>query len=160
MACQCSRHLQFEDDFVFEYPRSWVARPNTLRKGVYIADFQTADKLAVEELDVPPNGDLITAAVAAAVSPGGRQEDDTLVLPAQRLIKAATTDVDGQEYLYMEFPSETTTRSGYNIKRKNFVAAAVKRDKLYMIAASARSDQYNDDKKQLLQHCIQSFRLK
>lgn len=59
-------------------------------------DMQTADKLAVEELDVPPDGDLVTAAVAAAVSPGGRQEDDTLVLPAKRLIKAATTDVDGQ----------------------------------------------------------------
>jgi len=40
-----------------------------------------------------------------------------------------------QEYLYLEFPSETTTRSGYNIKRKNFVVAGVKRDKLYVLAA-------------------------
>lgn len=32
-----------------------------------------------------------------------------------------------QEYLYFEFPSETVTRSGYNILRKNFVVAAVKR---------------------------------
>jgi hypothetical protein len=37
--------------------------------------------------------------------------------------------------LYLEFPSETITRSGYNIRRKNFAAAAVKRDKLYTIAA-------------------------
>jgi len=32
-----------------------------------------------------------------------------------------------------------TTRSGYNIKRKNFVAAAVKKDKLNTIAAKASS---------------------
>jgi hypothetical protein len=61
-----------------------------------VAVKQTADKLAVEELELPPDGDLITAAVAAAVSPGGRQEDDTLTLPAKRLIKATTTAVDGQ----------------------------------------------------------------
>jgi hypothetical protein len=40
-----------------------------------------------------------------------------------------------QEYLYLEFPSETTTRSGYNIKRKNFVVAALKRDKLYVLSS-------------------------
>jgi hypothetical protein len=40
-----------------------------------------------------------------------------------------------QKILYLEFPSETITRSGYNIRRRNFAAAAVKRDKLYTIAA-------------------------
>jgi hypothetical protein len=40
-----------------------------------------------------------------------------------------------QEYLFLEFPSETTTRSGYNIKRRNFVVAALKRDKLYVLSA-------------------------
>jgi hypothetical protein len=40
-----------------------------------------------------------------------------------------------QEMLYLEFPSETLTRSGYNIRRKNFAAAAVKRGKLYTISA-------------------------
>lgn len=35
--------------------------------------------------------------------------------------------LSAQEYLYFEFPSETVTRSGYNILRKNFVVAAVKR---------------------------------
>lgn len=40
-----------------------------------------------------------------------------------------------QEYLYMQFPSETTTRSGYNIKRKHFVVAALKRDKLYVLSS-------------------------
>jgi hypothetical protein len=40
-----------------------------------------------------------------------------------------------QEYLYLEFPSETTTRSGYNIKRKNFVVAGLKRDTLFVLSA-------------------------
>lgn len=34
---------EFEDDFTFEYPRSWVARPNSLRQGIYISDFQVKD---------------------------------------------------------------------------------------------------------------------
>jgi hypothetical protein len=40
-----------------------------------------------------------------------------------------------QAYLYLEFPSETTTRSGYNIKRKNFVVAGQKRDTLFVLSA-------------------------
>jgi hypothetical protein len=77
-------------------PRSWVARRNSMRPGVYIADFQTADKVAVEVLPAPADGDIQVAAVAAAVIPPGRQEDATLNLPAQRLIKAAPATVDGQ----------------------------------------------------------------
>jgi hypothetical protein len=57
---------------------------------------QTADKVAVEVLEPPKDGDVRTAAVAAAVIPPGRQEDATLNLPAQRLIKAAPATVDGQ----------------------------------------------------------------
>jgi hypothetical protein len=30
----------FSDDWTFEYPRGWVARRNSLRKGVVISDFQ------------------------------------------------------------------------------------------------------------------------
>jgi hypothetical protein len=57
---------------------------------------QTADKVAVEVLEQPVDGDVRTAAVAAAVIPPGRQEDATLNLPAQRLIKSAAATVDGQ----------------------------------------------------------------
>jgi hypothetical protein len=57
---------------------------------------QTADKVAVEVLEPPIDGDVRTAAVAAAVIPPGRQEDATLNLPAQRLIRAAPATVDGQ----------------------------------------------------------------
>jgi hypothetical protein len=31
---------EFDDDFTFEYPRSWVSKPNSLRGGVYISDYQ------------------------------------------------------------------------------------------------------------------------
>lgn len=34
------------------YPKSWVGRPNSQRAGVYISDFNTADKLVVEEIPV------------------------------------------------------------------------------------------------------------
>lgn len=58
---------------------------------------QTADKLTVEDVEVPADGDIGTAAVAAAVAPGGgRLQDDRLGLPAQRLIKTTSTNVDGQ----------------------------------------------------------------
>lgn len=29
----------FDEEFVFEYPRSWVGRRNSLRQGVYVSDF-------------------------------------------------------------------------------------------------------------------------
>ncbi|WIA15677.1 hypothetical protein OEZ85_002303 [Tetradesmus obliquus] len=152
----------FADEFYFEYPKAWVSRRNSMRKGVVISDFQTADKVSVEELELPEDGDTAAAAVAAAVLPGGRRlvQDDVLSLPAARLVKTHTETIDGQEMLYLEFPSETLTRSGYNIRRKNFAAAAVKRDKLYTIAASARSDQFNEEKEKLLQHIVESFRLR
>jgi len=67
---------------------------------------------------------------------------------------------NAQELLYLTFPSETVTRSGYQIVRRNFVAAGVKRDRLYVLAASARSDQFNKEKAALLQHVVQSFRLR
>ncbi len=42
-----------------------------------------------------------------------------------------------QEYTYVTFPSETITRSGYNIRRKNFAVACVKRDMLYTLNGEA-----------------------
>jgi hypothetical protein len=65
-----------------------------------------------------------------------------------------------QRYTYIRFPSETVTRSGYQIKRKNFAVAAIKKGRVYSLVASARSDQYNPAKEKLLQHIVQSFRLR
>jgi hypothetical protein len=52
----------------------------------------------VEEQDLPEDGDIATAAVAAAVLPGGRRlvQDDVLSLPAKRLVKTRTEQIDGQ----------------------------------------------------------------
>lgn len=82
---------------------------------IFIELLQTADKVSVEELDLPADGDIATAAVAAAVYPGGNRlvEDATLTLPAKRLIKTSMQTVDGQEIMYLDFPSETITRSGW-----------------------------------------------
>ena len=64
-----------------------------------------------------------------------------------------------QRYTYITFPSETITRSGYQIRRKNFVVAAARRGSLYCLVASARGDQYSPEKEQTLRHIIDSFRL-
>ena len=64
-----------------------------------------------------------------------------------------------QRYTYITFPSETITRSGYQIRRKNFAVAAARRGSLYCLVASARGDQYSPEKEQNLRHIIDSFRL-
>ncbi|PNW82254.1 hypothetical protein CHLRE_06g278144v5 [Chlamydomonas reinhardtii] len=152
----------FELEFTLEYPRAWVVRPNSLRQGVYISDYNTADKLSVEVLAVPEDGDVVKAAVTAAVVPGqgAGQQDDKLLLPAASKIKSSTATVEGKEYTYITFPSETITRSGYNIRRKNFAVACVKRGMVYTLNASSRTDQFNKDKEELLQHVVESFRVR
>jgi hypothetical protein len=65
-----------------------------------------------------------------------------------------------QRYIYIQFPSETVTRSGYQIRRKNLAVAATKKGKVYSLVASARSDQFNPTKEKVLQHIVQSFRLR
>ena len=52
------------------------------------------------------------------------------------------------------------TRSGYQIRRKNLAVAAVRRGLMYCLVASARSDQYNADKEEVLQRIVRSFRLR
>ncbi len=66
-----------------------------------------------------------------------------------------------QTYIYIAFPSETITRSGYAIKRKHFAVVAVnKRGVAYTASASARSDQYNDNKAEILRRIVASFRVR
>eukprot|EP00873_Tetraselmis_striata_P043990 jgi/Tetstr1/464254/TSEL_009059.t1 len=150
---------EFEDDFTFEYPKRWVSRPNSLREGVYISDFNTADKVILDV--VPPSDDLISAAVAKVVAPLSAQQDDRLEMPNPRLIKTVSqAEHDGRIYFYLEFPSSTITRSGYSVKRKNFAAVCPGRrgQPALVIAASARSDQYSDEKRAMLERIVQSFR--
>lgn len=46
------------------------------------------------------------------------------------------------------------------IKRKNIAVAAAKQGRMYSLLASARSDQYNKTKEEVLQHIIESFRVR
>lgn len=60
----------------------------------------------------------------------------------------------------MAFTSTTTTRSGYDVKRKNVAVAAVRNSLVYALCASARGDQYDTDKGRLLARIVESFRLR
>jgi hypothetical protein len=40
-----------------------------------------------------------------------------------------------QPYTYLAFPSETITRSGYQVRRRNYVAAALRDGTAYVLAA-------------------------
>lgn len=114
----------------------------------------------MEELSLPGDGDLISLVVAAAVAPGAAGGTDRLSLPPAKAIKVEEVQLDGRKYIYLQFPSETITNSGYNIKRRNFAVAGVKNNMVYALVASARSDQYNADKANLLTTIVQSFRVR
>ena len=65
-----------------------------------------------------------------------------------------------QEYLLLAFPSETVTRSGYQVRRKHLAVVACRRGTAYALDASARSDQWGPAKQALLQRVVDSFRLR
>jgi hypothetical protein len=165
-----------DEGWYFEAPKSWVKRRNTLRSGVYIADFNTADKLSLETFQLPAfasnAGDegnvrdvlqqpaFVAAAVSALLYPGAEVGGDSrLELPPSNKIKSEMQDVDGMPYLLLAFPSETITRSGYQVRRKNVAIAAIRRNMAYCLGASARSDQWDPQKEALFQRIIDSFRL-
>jgi PsbP len=137
-----------------------MCRPNSQRPGVYISDFQTADKATVEELKILDGESIIDLAISAAVAPGANMSTDRLSLPPANAVKVEEVELDGKKYTYLQFPSETLTNSGYNIKRRNFAVAATRGDQLYTLCASARSDQYNEAKAEILATIVQSFRVR
>ena len=65
-----------------------------------------------------------------------------------------------QAYIYFAFPSETLTRSGYNIRRKNLGVVAARGGRAYVLGASARSDQASPEKLAVFSEVVQSFRLR
>ncbi|KAL6763552.1 hypothetical protein V8C86DRAFT_2491546 [Haematococcus lacustris] len=165
---------EFENDWLLAYPRSWVARNNTLRSGFYVSNFQTADKATVEAVPLPAGWaaisseeqdmQIISLAVKAAVVPGSEagQADDKLSLPSTKSIKSEVKSIDGKRYIYLTFPSETLTRSGYNVRRRHWAVVAVSeaRHVAYTLSASAASAQYNKDKEALLRSIVESFRIR
>jgi PsbP len=154
----------FDQDFYFEYPKYWVGRKNSQRQGVYFADFNTADKVVVESFplsDIPAGLSLAQAAVQRLIKPGREIGGDSkLELPPTDKIKTESRKIDGQEYIEIAFPSETITRSGYQIRRKNIGVISLKEDQVYVLGVSARGDQYTSEKKQTLLHIIESFRVR
>lgn len=126
----------FSSDYQFMYPKSWVLRwapllPHTLiclpsvprtsfhlcrrnsqRAGLYISDFQTADKAAVEELKLLEGQSLVDVVVTAAVAPGANASTDRLSLPSMNAVKVEEAVLDGNTYIFLQFPSETLTNSG------------------------------------------------
>ena len=159
----------FDEEYTFHYPSSWVRRKNTLRSGVYIADFQTADKISVETFSLPGGVSLkgdqdafAQVVVEQLLNPGKEVGGNSRIeLPRSGLIKCQVKEQDdGISYAYIAFPSSTTTRSGYDVRRKNMAVAGVKRGTVYVLGTSARSDQWNDEKAALLEHVVESFRLR
>lgn len=159
----------FDEEYTFQYPSSWVRRKNTLRSGVYIADFQTADKLSVEVFPLPEgvsvaaDKDGFAQVVLERLLNPAREVggNSRIELPRPGLIKCQVKEQDdGIPYAYIAFPSATTTRSGYDVRRKNVAVAAVKRGVVYCLGTSSRSDQWNNEKAALLEQVVESFRLR
>lgn len=139
-----------------------------MRGGVYIADFNTADKLSVETFPLGDTStefgtqDFVVAVVSRLLNPGKEVGGDSRIeIPRTTSIQwESRTAFDGASYIYIAFPSSTTTRSGYDIRRKNLAVAGVKRGVVYALGVSARSDQWNADKQELLQTIVDSFRVR
>jgi hypothetical protein len=171
---------EFDNDYTFEYPKSYVGRKNSLRSGLYLSDFNTTDKVVVEtfpesDIDNIGGSTLVEAAVIKLINPANDNGGDSkLFLPPANRIKTETktfssdnvnnnnnsSGTGSKEYTYVAFPSETITRSGYQISRKNLAVVGVKRGTVYVLGASARSDQWNKDKEEVLRHVVESFRLR
>lgn len=167
-----------DQPWLFEYPVSWVTRRNRMRPGLYIADYQTADKLSVESLstDLPFNtAEFAMAVIQKLLFPteeeiGGNSK---LELPSPRSIRWEVKKIEegvenkAQELMYIAFTSTTTTRSGYDVKRKHLAVAGVSKRKgsgdgeslVYCLGASARSDRWKQAE-ETLQTIVQSFKLR
>ena len=114
-----------------------------------------------------PEEEVRAAVVAQCVVPGASLEagDSRLELPPANRVRAWSEPDTPLRFL--AFPSSTTTRSGYDVKRKNFLAYVVADGRrpgqadvgrrLYVLCASARSDQINADKEALLLRIVQSL---
>lgn len=51
--------------------------------------------------------------------PGLASGDSKLQLPSVKGVRTEVKEVDGKKYTYMAFTTQTTTLSGYDVKRKH-----------------------------------------
>ncbi len=103
---------------------------------------------------------LGAAAVARIVAPGDSAAGDSK-LDAPRPSRVAASGGDGAaggEPLRLAFTSSTTTRSGYDVRRKHVAAVTRARDgRAFLIAASARADLCDAAKEAQLRAIVDSF---
>ena len=102
---------------------------------------------------------VVATAVAACVAPGDSTGDSRLELPSAKRVRRWRDADSGLSML--AFPSETTTRSGYQVKRKTVAGFArdERRGRLYVVCASSRSELWSEEKERTLMRIVQSFRL-
>lgn len=147
-------------DYVFAYPKGWVLRPNGQRPGVSAGNFRTADRVTVDVVDARKflpswpeviDKEVAEAAALAAIAPeqGGYSGNGRQFLPSKIRCERVTYDGDEREYFSIEFTSTTITRTGYDVKKGNIMAATFVGNNLYVCNASARSDTYDKIEDQL-----------
>lgn len=156
---------EFELPYTFEVPSSWVARDNSLRPGIYVSDFQTADKASTEHFesrDWASRDEFIMESIRRLLLPSQASSGDSkLELPPLRSVKGIREiQIDGASYTYFTFLSTTTTRSGYDVQRANSCVVACKKGSCYVLGVSVRGDQNSKAKKADVQRIVEGFRLR
>jgi len=150
-----------ELDYSFAHPKKWLVLRNRLRAGAIASDFDTQDKASVEVLkrwaDTEATWDIdIEAMIGAFVAPSdnANEGDSKLYAPPMRAVKISA---ESDAVARFSFESETTTRSGYDVRRSNFGEVVRKGSKLYGICVSGRTDLLTPEKRVTFEAIVDSF---
>ena len=69
---------EFGDEYTFLYPAAWVARPNSLRSGIIISDFQVGGRVGGwvggHDAAAPGWAGRLAGQLQRAVWPGARRD--------------------------------------------------------------------------------------
>jgi hypothetical protein len=144
-----------ELDYSFAHPKKWLVLRNRLRAGAIASDFDTQDKASVEVLKRWADTD-IEAMIGAFVAPSdnANEGDSKLYAPPMRAVKISA---ESDTVARFSFESETTTRSGYDVRRSNFGEVVRKGSKLYGICVSGRTDLLTPEKRVTFEAIVDSF---
>ena len=144
-----------ELDYSFAHPKKWLVLRNRLRAGAIASDFDTQDKASVEVLKRWADTD-IEAMIGAFVAPSdnANEGDSKLYAPPMRAVKISAESYTVARF---SFESETTTRSGYDVRRSNFGEVVRKGSKLYGICVSGRTDLLTPEKRVTFEAIVDSF---
>ena len=150
-----------ELDYSFAHPKKWLVLRNRLRAGAIASDFDTQDKASVEVLRRREDTEAtwlndIEAMIGAFVAPSdsANEGDSKLYAPPMRAVKITA---ESDAVARFSFDSETTTRSGYDVRRTNFGEVVRKGSTLYGICVSGRTDLLTPDKRVTFEAIVDSF---